>query len=174
MKFMLRIDLRALAAGPVDTDVALPPDAPVLEGLEHALATPLRVRGRLTASGEGRYFWHGTLETQVAGNCRRCLVPVVADVRAEVGALFSEDDAGEDPATYPIPPGAGELDLRTMVREELLLAAPAYLLCREDCRGLCARCGKDLNDGPCSCEPEPDPRWAALRALREQGPDDER
>ncbi|MBE0594386.1 MAG: DUF177 domain-containing protein, partial [Gemmatimonadales bacterium] len=119
-------------------------------------------------------FWHGALETQVEGNCRRCLVPVRLGVRVEVGALFSEDDAGDDPSTYVIPVGAGELDLGAMVREELLLAAPTYLACRDDCRGLCAQCGKDLNDGPCSCEPEPDPRWAVLRALKGQVPDDER
>ncbi len=171
---MLCIDLRASAAGPVDTDVSLPADAPVLEGLELDFAAPLRVRGRLTASGEGRYFWQGVLETQVAGSCRRCLTPVAVSVSADVGVLFSHDDAVEDPAAYPIPSGAVELDLSTMVREELLLAAPTYLLCRDDCRGLCARCGKDLNDGPCSCEPEPDPRWAALRALKGQVPDDER
>jgi len=171
---MLHIDLRTLDASPVDTDVALPANAPVFDDLDLALAAPVQVRGRLTQSGEGRYFWHGVLETEIEGSCRRCLVPVIAGVRAEVGALFTEDDAADDPSTYPLPPRAGELDLGTMVREELLLAAPAYLLCREDCRGLCARCGKDLNDGPCSCEPEPDPRWDALRALKGQVPDDER
>lgn len=171
---MLHIDLRVLDGGPADIDVALPADAPVLDDLELTLAAPVRVRGRLTQSGEGRFFWHGALETAIEGNCRRCLVPVRAGVRVEVGALFAEDDAADDPSTYPVPPGAGELDLGTMVREELLLGAPAYLQCREDCRGLCARCGKDLNDGPCSCEPEPDPRWDALRALRGQVPDDER
>ena len=38
-------------------------------------------------------------------------------------------------------------------------------LCRDDCRGLCPRCGANLNDGPCSCEPEADPRFAALQRL---------
>jgi uncharacterized protein len=61
-----------------------------------------------------------------------------------------------------------------MVREEFVLAAPAFVLCREDCPGLCAQCGSDLNEGPCACRPEPDPRWAVLRALQERESDDER
>jgi uncharacterized protein len=61
-----------------------------------------------------------------------------------------------------------------MIREELILAVPEYVLCREECRGLCPRCGKDLNEGPCACRPEPDPRWAALEALKHMGPDGER
>ena len=93
------------------------------------------------------------------------------DLAAEVGALFAEE-AGDDAAVYPLPAQEGELDLGPMVREELVLATPPYLLCREG--GLCVRCGSDLNDGPCSCEPELDPRWAALRALQARGPNDER
>jgi len=171
---MLTVDLRSLAGGGADIDVAVPADAPVLEGLDIAMSEPLRVRGRLTESGQGRYYWHGVLESRVAGACRRCLAPVSAPLRADVGALFTEEETVDDPSSYQIPAGTGELDLGGMVREELLLAAPGYLLCREDCRGLCARCGKDLNEGPCSCEPEPDPRWDALRALQGQEPDNQR
>jgi uncharacterized protein len=170
---MLSVDLRALAAGGQETDLELPVESPVLEGLEISLKQPLLVRGRLTETGEGRFYWHGVLESRIAGTCRRCLRPVTVPLRAEVGALFTEEVV-DDPSTYPMPVGAGELDLGTMVREELLLAAPTYLLCRDDCRGLCAHCGKDLNDGPCSCEPEPDPRWAALRARKAQEPDNQR
>jgi uncharacterized protein len=73
-----------------------------------------------------------------------------------------------------VPPQATELELGEMVREELILAVPPYVLCREDCRGLCPQCGNDLNEGPCSCSPEPDPRWAKLEALKQQRPDEER
>ncbi len=170
---MLCIDLRALAEGSVSTDVEVPPDAPLLEETRVALDTPVRVRGRLTESGPGRFYWHGTLECRVSGSCRRCLTPVSTSIVAEVGALFAED-AGDDASTYALPAGADELDLGPMVREELVLAAPPYLLCREECRGLCAQCGVDLNDGPCGCEPEADPRWAALRALQDRGSNDER
>jgi uncharacterized protein len=64
--------------------------------------------------------------------------------------------------------------LRPLVRDALLLELPLAPLCREDCRGLCAHCGADLNDGPCDCAPPRDPRWDALDVLGagedEEGP----
>jgi uncharacterized protein len=170
---MLRIDLRALAGKPVSTVVDVPADASLLEEAEVTLDTPLRVRGRLAESGPGRFYWQGTLECRVRGNCRRCLASVSTEIAAEVGALFAED-AGDDASMYPIPTSTDDMDLGPMVREELLLAVPPYLLCGEGCRGLCVRCGRDLNEGPCGCEPDPDPRWAALRALQDPGSNDER
>jgi uncharacterized protein len=50
------------------------------------------------------------------------------------------------------------------------LAAPLHVLCRPDCRGLCPTCGQNLNEEPCSCQPEPDPRWSVLQGLLEQKP----
>src|SRR5215213_1252628 len=59
------------------------------------------------------------------------------------------------------------VDLDELVREQILLALPSRHLCREDCKGLCQRCGANLNNGPCSCEQgEVDPRWAALADLK--------
>lgn len=168
---MLRVDLHALAEGPVATEVTVPADAPILEEFSVELVEPLQVQGRLAETGGDQFFWQGTLTTRVAERCRRCLKPVSVPVSAQVGALFTED-AEEDPSSYPLPSGR-ELDLADMVREELLLALPAYVVCRDDCRGLCPRCGTDLNEGACSCEPEPDPRWAALQALKQQEPESE-
>jgi uncharacterized protein len=54
------------------------------------------------------------------------------------------------------------------VREELLLAAPRYVLCREECKGFCPQCGKDLNDGPCGCARAADARWHPLQALKDK------
>jgi uncharacterized protein len=63
--------------------------------------------------------------------------------------------------------------LRPLVRDALLLELPLAPLCRPDCRGLCARCGADLNAGPCSCVADRDPRWGALDALRGAGDQEE-
>jgi uncharacterized protein len=166
---MLQVDLRELAQGPVETTGELAQADPLFEGLDLALDGPVRVTGRLQSTGEGRYFWHGVLRTAVAAQCRRCLQPVSVPLEADVGALFSRDaDALEDPDAYALVPEAREIDLRPAIREELILAAPRYVVCREDCRGLCPRCGKDLNAGPCGCPPEPDPRWSALASLRDK------
>jgi len=164
---MLKIDLRELDQGPVETPAELAVGDPVFEGLDVALGAPVRVRGRLQATGEGRFYWHGNLQTMVVGECRRCLVPVTTEVAAEIGALFSQDqDARDDPEAYPMARDATHIDLAPAVREELVLSVPKFLLCREDCRGLCPRCGKDLNAGPCDCPPATDSRWRGLEALK--------
>jgi len=164
---MLRVDLRELARGPVETRGELGQADPLLEGLDVALGGPVVVSGRLQATGEGRFFWHGTLSTVVTGECRRCLTPVSAAVRAEADALFTQDEeAQEDPDAYPLAPDATEIDLAPAVRQEVLLAVPRFLQCREDCRGLCPQCGQDLNAGPCGCPPVTDLRWQALESLK--------
>jgi uncharacterized protein len=171
---MLRIDLRALERGPVETTGTLAPDDPLLQGLEFTLGEPVRVRGELAAAGPDQYYWRGELTTRVRGECRRCLAPVDTQVVAPLGVLFTEDPRADDPSAWVIEPGAVELDLRPTIREELILSAPAYLLCREDCRGLCPGCGQDLNRGECTCPPARDPRWGALQALRDTLPGDAR
>jgi len=60
------------------------------------------------------------------------------------------------------------VEVGELVREALLLALPLYPLCREECRGLCARCGADLNAGPCSCPPVIDSPFAALKDVLER------
>ena len=164
---MLQVDLRELARGPVDTEGQLPGDDPLLEGLDVALAEPVRVTGRLQDAGEGRFYWRGALTTRIAAECRRCLTPVPLPVTAQINALFSRDaDALEDPNSYSLTPDATEIDLRPAVREELLLAVPRWVVCRDDCRGLCPRCGEHLNAGPCGCPPALDQRWQGLAALK--------
>ncbi|MGH7607610.1 MAG: YceD family protein [Gemmatimonadales bacterium] len=166
---MLRVDIRELAQGPVETRGELAPDDPLLTALDIQLAAPVAIDGRLQAIGEGRFYWHGRLHSAVRGECRRCLAPVAAPVTAEIGALFTRDaDVLEDPDAYPVPPEATEVDLAPAVREELLLAVPRYALCREDCQGLCPQCGKDRNADPCDCPPVVDARWQPLQSLKDK------
>src|SRR6266850_6909092 len=109
---MLRVDLRELARGPVDTRGEIGQDDPLLEGLDIALGGPVVVIGRLQATGEGRFYWHGTVRTVVTGECRRCLTPVAAEVVADADALFAQERAApEDPDSYPLAPDATEVDL---------------------------------------------------------------
>jgi Predicted metal-binding, possibly nucleic acid-binding protein len=62
-----------------------------------------------------------------------------------------------------------QVDLTEAIRQATLLAIPMVTLCKEDCAGLCPRCGHDLNLGPCDCEPEVDTRLNVLKALLENG-----
>jgi uncharacterized protein len=151
---MLRVDIRDLQRGPVRTVGELPPDDPTFEGLGLDLAGPVQVRGQLQATGDGEYLWRGQIHAAIRGDCRRCLTEVLEQVEVEVdAAVFSTDpEAADDPDFYPLPERAGAVDVGAVVREELALASPPHLLlCRDDCAGLCPRCGADLNAGPCAC-----------------------
>ena len=166
---MLRVDLRELARGPVETRGELRQDDPALEGLDVSLREPVVVSGRLQAIGEGRFYWQGKATTVIHGECRRCLTPVSSPLSLEIGALFSQDaEALDDPDSYAVAPDATEVDVTPAVREELMLAAPRYAVCRDDCKGLCPQCGKDLNSGPCGCDPVTDTRWQPLKALKDK------
>ena len=164
---MLRIGLSALEQGPVDTAATVAVGDPLFEGLNFSLSEPVRITGELSAAGQGSYYWRGDLRTAVEGTCRRCLAPTSMRVDAPVNILFTEDEQADDPSVYVIPPRSRALDLSEAVREELILAVPDYLLCRENCAGLCPHCGKDLNEGPHECAGKAtDARWAALETLK--------
>jgi uncharacterized protein len=168
---MLRVDLRELARGPIETRGELKQDDLALEGTDIALREPVQVSGRLQAIGEGRFFWQGRATTVIQGECPRCLTPVSTPLNLEIGVLFSQDAAGgtlDDPDSYAVAPDATEVDVTPAVREELVLAAPRYTVCREDCKGLCPQCGKDLNAGPCGCAPATDARWQPFQALKDK------
>lgn len=149
---MLQVDIRDLQRGPVETVGQLGPEDPTFEGLGLELAEPVQVAGRLTQSGDQDYFWHARLEGRLRGSCRRCLTDLTYPLDLDVEVLFSADpEATDDPSVYPLPAPVTRVDVRPAVREELALAVSAYPLCREDCAGLCTRCGADLNAGPCGC-----------------------
>jgi len=150
---MLRVDIRDLQRGPVRTIGELAPEDPTFEGLGLDLVGPVTVEGQLQATGDGEYLWRGDIHGVVRGECRRCLTEVIDQVDVEVdAAVFSTDpEAADDPDFYPLPERAPAVDVGAVVREELALAARTnLLLCRDDCAGLCPKCGADLNAGPCA------------------------
>ena len=166
---MLSYDIRQLEREAVRVDGELAPGDPVWAEGDLVPSEPLRVTGRLSKAGHGRYYWSGRIEGAASGACRRCLTDVSAPVAEDVHVLYAEagDEVAEDPDAYRLPSNAQVIDLRPAVREQWLLSAPSFFLCREDCQGLCGRCGADLNAGPCGCPPETDSRWEALRSLRD-------
>ena len=149
---MFEVDIRELRRGPVDTTGTLAPDDPVFQGLDLNLAAPVAVAGQLQETSEGEYFWRATVSGAVRSECRRCLVEITTPVELDLNVMFSTDpEAADDPSVYPLDASSRAVDVRPAVREELALTVPAFPLCREDCAGLCPRCGADLNAGPCSC-----------------------
>jgi uncharacterized protein len=165
---MLSFDMGTLQDHAARVNGFLAVDDAVWQTGDPTPASPIHATGRLSKAGAGRYYWSGRLEGTATGACRRCLTPLSAPVREDVHFIFAEtDDAeAEDPDVFALPAGARQLDLRPAIREQWLLSAPSFALCREDCKGLCVRCGADLNAASCTCEPEVDSRWDALRKLR--------
>ncbi len=169
---MLFFDIRSLETRAESVDGTLDVTDPVWEADDvRPVGGGVHVVGRLSAAGHGRFFFSGSLAGTVTSTCRRCLVDVQLAVSEPLQLLFAEaglDEADEDDVVL-IPAGARELDLRPAVREEWLLAVPAFALCRDDCRGLCPTCGADRNTDACNCAPELDARWAGLRDQRTPG-----
>jgi uncharacterized protein len=104
---------------------------------------------------------------RLSGPCMRCLEDAGRDV--EIDAREVDQPGGGDELTSPYIDG-DQLDVASWARDALLLALPSQIVCREDCRGLCAICGENLNDaGPDhQHESAPDPRWAKLDELKSE------
>jgi uncharacterized protein len=162
---MLSFDLRSLETKAVQVDGAVQPDDPIWEEGDNRPTDPIRVTGRLSSAGDGRFYFTGRMEGRFELPCRRCLEPVNVEVREEIHFLLAELGAEEadDPEVFLFDPNARLLDLRAAVRETWLLTAPAYVQCKDDCKGLCATCGTNLNESTCNCiQPSTDSRWGAL------------
>ncbi|HEY1357572.1 MAG TPA: DUF177 domain-containing protein [Thermoleophilaceae bacterium] len=104
-------------------------------------------------------------EAGLSGPCMRCLEPAARTIA--VDAREVDQPGGGDELDSPYLEEE-HLDLKAWARDALALALPAQIVCRDDCKGLCAICGENLNTaGPeHEHEREPDPRWAALRELK--------
>ena len=116
----------------------------------------------------------GRITAHAEIDCTRCLKPVEQSLEIDFSVSFvtpehfavdkEREVGGEDLDTDVI--DADHLDLKDVVREQILLNLPAQLFCRPDCKGLCPECGADRNLIDCDCDlNRADPRWAALKNL---------
>jgi uncharacterized protein len=144
---------------------------------------PISITGSLRPVAEGVEFT-GRFETVGHFVCARCLEPFDREVSGrfslllvappageeeeEDGASAEQADMDEDAEDVYRLDERGAVDMEQVLREQLDLALPLRALCSEDCRGLCAGCGADLNREACRCEPEVDERWADLEELKRQ------
>lgn len=95
-------------------------------------------------------------------SCARCLKPFDRGFEIPVQEMYGPE---AEPEGDEYPMVEGRVDLEPLIRDAVVLAMPFAPLCRPDCRGLCSRCGGDLNLGECTCPPDVDPRWAPLSDL---------
>jgi uncharacterized protein len=176
------LDIRELELHPVDFAEELQPDVLDL-GEDIRQRTPLKANGRAELVEEHHGKHKVIKDIRVRGRiaagfeltCARCLEPVSQELDREFELLYRPlgVDAGRDEisvteAEAEIGYYQGEgLLLEDVLREQVLLALPLKVTCREDCKGLCLHCGKNLNQEQCSCTaPLEDPRWEALKEIR--------
>jgi len=153
------------------------PEEVELEDEGARLVAPAEVEGSASLKGE-EVRVRGAIKTEVELLCDRCAAPSRSPLEVEFDARFvpQSSAAAESDNVELLAEDLGlaayegdAVDLDELVREQILLALPSRNLCREDCKGLCPKCGADLNAGDCSCERgETDPRWAALADLKKE------
>jgi uncharacterized protein len=170
----VRIELENLEGRKGDFAHVYQPDElnPVDERVR--LTAPAAVNGKVRLSGN-EVFVSGHVDTRAQVECDRCLQPVEAPVSADftldyiTGSEYESSEVAElTEAEMSVAVFDGEgLDVDEIVKEQILLAVPTRMLCREDCKGICPECGIDRNTGECSCGADNiDPRWAALKNLK--------
>jgi uncharacterized protein len=167
---MLKVDLGQLERkGRIRIDVDVAADDSVWDDLTVRLAGPVEVTLDVQKTGPD-VLVRGDFRARVHEQCRRCLQPLVCTADDEVTLVYQRglsDSEAEAREVYTIGSASQEVDLGPALREHLLLAAAGYPVCDESCRGMCASCGTNLNDGSCGCgESGVDPRWAALRGSK--------
>lgn len=152
---------------------SIPAESDFWDGVDPNPFGDLDVSLQLSATPTGQVVARGRVVGESHHQCRRCLAEVVNPVDIDLTLVWADpeelDTEGEDPELRALDPSTNELDLAPVIREEVLLAVPRYVLCDRDCRGLCPRCGIDRNKETCECTlEEPDPRWDALRSLQNE------
>lgn len=147
--FTAELDLRGLAFGG-----CFPVTEPVL-----ASGEVKNTAGVLRLTGSEKTTLHGVCDRCAAEFDREISFPVQAVLVSEL----ANDNGEEDLWTFLL--SGNDADLDDILTTAFVLNMDSKLLCREDCKGLCCHCGKNLNEGPCECQPEIDPRFAVLQQL---------
>jgi len=122
----------------------------------HAEGTVANIAGALTLTGEAKISMTCT--------CDRCAIAFPMEITLPVTAHLAEGLVDEgNPELFLIKDGS--IDLTEIFTTAFFLGLDSRFLCSDDCKGLCVSCGANLNDGPCACKKEVDPRLAALQQL---------
>lgn len=129
--------------------------------------TPLSLT--ITNQGEGKAKVEGNAEITQMMSCDRCLKEVPVKIRLDFSRMvFSPDMIDSeisDESDLGVMDGF-QLNVEVLVYNELLMNQPEKVLCKPDCKGICKKCGKDLNEGECGCDTfVPDPRMAVLQDI---------
>ena len=147
------------------------PDGAEFDGDAHVVGKITNQAGLMLLTMDVSVIYHA--------ECARCLEPVSGEFAVQLertvvaAGTLTEEQLEENVDEYAVIEN-GKLDLDEAIREELLLSFPMRFLCREDCPGLCPKCGKPRREGDCGCPTkEIDPRLAVLKKLLDKNEEDE-
>ncbi len=158
---------------------AIPYDVSVPCGPELELPCTSPVEGHVTFTNTGNVLVvMGRVTTTLRLSCGRCLEPVAVDLdvpveeefivaHGEITDLADGDTGFAEPALQALIKG-NLLNVTELVRQAIVLEEPGEIVCRDDCKGLCPHCGRNLNEGTCSCVPDDDSPFSALAQLQKQ------
>ncbi len=147
----------------IDFDYAFPLE---YTGIDYSFPEDVHVRGQVRNAG-GYMPLEASCTVRVDGLCARCLKPVSTVLATQFSRTVATQLEEEDVNDEYLLVSQDQIEIGEPLRDELLLSLPSRLLCDEDCKGLCPKCGKDLNLGRCGCKQgDPDPRWAVLEKLK--------
>lgn len=167
------IDLASVVPRPKAIELDLGPEQLDLDLEGTELVDKIAFRGE-TERVDAKVHIRGTVSTKVWIDCARCLEPVENELEAAFDSIFIDPADEPDEIELALVPEQldesiveeGRIDLKEVVREQILLALPEQTFCREDCKGLCLKCGGNRNLIDCKCEEnEIDPRWSALKDI---------
>lgn len=128
------------------------------------IITPVKVVGSVF-NRTGIVYLEAHAGFDYSTSCARCSRPLLRHARVPVNHILVSHLDDEDADEMYVIVENMHFNPDEVVQEDIYLAIPTRFLCKEDCKGLCPICGKDLNDGPCDCKKPTDPRWDALKDL---------
>ena len=139
------IDLNAIKrAGKTETSFFFEYPADIKVELPEAeLLTPVTLDGEVFLTGENQAEVEGEITFTLKGECTRCLKTVEKTFVIEFSESFGTSDG------YSVV--SGKIDLSKTVEDIIIMNTPVTFLCKDDCKGLCQKCGANLNDGECKC-----------------------
>ena len=132
------------------------------------VSEPVKAAGTVRNTA-GVLVMAGNIQTTIHGVCDRCAEDFDQDMEIPIDVVLVTElsnEENEDEWVFPLE--GDSADLEDIVRTVFVLNMDSKLLCKPDCKGICCRCGRNLNNGPCDCRKEIDPRFAALKQLLEK------
>lgn len=130
--------------------------------VEFPLMNPAEVDVKVRNARGGSFIVEVSGAARLEAVCSRCLKTFELSSPFALTEEFREQPGESDPLQDYFRFTGDKLYVDDMVSDAVAVSLPMRVVCQVTCRGLCPRCGSDLNQGPCACEPLQDDRWAAL------------